>query len=367
MQTPENVRQMMRAELVGMEPYASIDPPEEAARRLGIPVEQVVKMDGNENPYGCSPRVPQVLGSYTEYNRYPDPLQRVVRQALSEYVGQGPEYIVAGAGSDELIDLLLRLFLEPGDSVVECDPTFGMYRFCTRVCGGSIVSVPRDELFRVDVAGVQRAAKNGAKVVFVTSPNNPTGNITPRSDIQHLVDAGLIVVVDETYYEFCGHTVADLVPKNPNLIVLRSLSKWAGIAGLRIGYGIMPRDITHTILTMKPPFNIAKVAELALLVSLQDRELLLSNVHKLVQERERLYGLLGRVNGVKPLPSEGNYILCRVPSGKALMIQQGLAENGLFVRYYNSSLLQDYIRITVSFPEHTDRLVEALSNLLQTG
>ena len=365
MATVEDVRRLMRPHLLGIVAYEAIDPPEEMAKRAGIPPERVVKIDGNENPYGCSPRVAQVLGDYTRYNIYPDPQQRVARQALADYVGVGPEHLVAGTGSDELIDLLLRLFLEPGDGVVDCEPTFGMYRFCTRVCGGRMVPVPRDEKFSLDLEGIERVAREGAaKMIFVTSPNNPTGNIAPREEVQRLVETGLLVVVDETYYEFCGHTVADLVPQYPNLIVLRTLSKWAGLAGLRIGYGIMSPDIVWVLLAMKPPYNITKPAELALLVSLEDRELLLANVRKLVQERERLYTSLAEVGGIFPLASQGNFLLCRVPAERGHQVHQELAQQGVFVRYFDTPRLQDYIRVSVGLPEHTDRLIEALRNVL---
>jgi histidinol-phosphate aminotransferase len=138
---PVDITKMMRKDVLKMRPYTPIVPPEVLAERAGLTMDEVIKLDGNENPYGCSPRVGKALARYPYFSIYPDPEQREVRAALSKYVGMGVEYILAGAGSDELIDLILRLFLEPGDGVVNCPPTFGMYPFCTDVCGGRTVEL----------------------------------------------------------------------------------------------------------------------------------------------------------------------------------------------------------------------------------
>ncbi|MBI2872252.1 MAG: histidinol-phosphate transaminase [Chloroflexi bacterium] len=361
-----NIRSLMQPHMLRLEPYEAVDPPEALAERAGIPQEQVVKLNGNENPYGCSPRVMEAIQRLDRFHIYPDSEQRAMRRALGEYVGLGPEHIVVGNGSDEIIDLILRLFLAPGGAVIDCTPTFGMYRFSTHICGGRTVSVPRDDAFRLDVDAVlRRASESGARLVFIANPNNPSGNTTPREDVVRLLEAGLLVAVDEAYYEFSGSTVADLVPRYPNLVVLRTLSKWAGLAGLRVGYGLMDPAVTEVMLAMKPPYNINQAAEVALLVSIEDRALLLERVGRMVQERERMHSLLERIEGARPWPSEGNFILCQLPEGAGKRVYEGLAKRGVFVRYFSTPRLRDCIRISVGLPEHTDRLVAALREVVR--
>lgn len=359
----QKIEKLMRRHLAQAVGYQPIEPLEILREDAGIPVEGVVKLDGNENPYGPSPRVAKALAKYPFYNIYPDPQQRQIRKALEEYVGIGAEHIVAGSGSDELIDLLLRLFLEPGDEVIICEPTFGMYHFSTEVCGGRVKDVPRDALYDMDVVAVKREVSNNTKVIFITNPNNPTGNVTEEQAILELLDTGRLVVVDEAYYEFCKTTVAPLVPKYENLVVLRTFSKWAGLAGLRLGYGIFPLKIAQYLLKIKPPYNINAAAQVAALESLKDTDYLLGTVEAIVAERERLYVKLKEVGFLKPCPSRGNFILCAVLEGDARDVHRRLRERGISVRYFDRPPLRSFIRISVGKPEHTDILIEALRDI----
>ncbi|MDY6916449.1 MAG: histidinol-phosphate transaminase [Chloroflexota bacterium] len=359
----EGVQRMIRADLLRLTAYQPIEPPDVLGEKTGIPVEGVIKLDGNENPYGCSPRVSEALAAYRSYNIYPDPEQREVRQALQEYVGLGAEHILAGAGSDEVIDLVLRLFVSPGDRVVNCVPTFGMYSFCTEVCGGEVVEVPRDAAFAVDIARVRESLDAGTKVVFVASPNNPTGNITPEPDILELVETGVVVVVDEAYHEFSDVTVAHLVPQHDNLIVLRTFSKWAGLAGLRVGYGILPSSLVPYLLKIKQPYNVNVAAQIAVRESLADIDRLRATVKAIVEERGRLFDRLSDLAFLRPWPSEANFIYCEVTAGDARTIHSELQKRGIFIRYFDTPLLRNSIRISVGKPEHTDAVIAALSEI----
>ena len=354
---------LIRGDLAGIEPYEPIVPLEALSERSGVPVERLIKLDGNENPYGCSPRVPRALADYSFYHIYPDPLQSELQEPLEQYVGVDQKHIVVGSGSDEIIDLVLRLFLELGDKTINCVPTFGMYPFSTAVCGGKTVTVPRDDAYEVDVASVKSAIDERTKVIFIASPNNPTGNAALPNVIPELVDTGVIVVVDEAYYEFSGRTCAPLVPMYPNLIVLRSFSKWAGLGGLRAGYGILPFNIAELIRRIKMPYNVNIAAMIAIRESLADIDYLQDRVKAIIAERERLSARLKEQGVLLPLPSEANFILCRVARGDAREIKQGLDRKGIFIRYYGTPLLRNMLRISVGKPEHTDALVEALAKL----
>jgi len=352
---------LIRGDVKGIEPYEPILPLEALSELSGVPVNKLVKLDGNENPYGCSPRVRRALAEYPFYHIYPDPLHRELQKPLEDYVGVGQEYIVAGSGSDELIDLILRIFLEPGDKVVNCVPTFGMYPFSTAVCGGRTVTVPRDKAYNVDVDAVKSALDKRTKVVFIASPNNPTGNVTKSDAVLELLKTGVIVVVDEAYYEFSGQTFALLVPANPNLIVLRSFSKWAGLGGLRAGYGIFPSNIAELVRRIKMPYNVNAAAMIAMRESLADIVYLRENVKDIIDERKRLSSMLKRQGVLTPLPSEANFILCRVAKGDARKIKQGLEKQGIFIRHFDTPLLKNMLRISVGKPEHSDALVAALA------
>jgi len=355
-----DIRKLIRHDMATLKAYQPIEPPDVLVEEIGIPVEEVIKLDGNENPYGCSPRVRRALAEYPCYHIYPDPEQREVRKALAGYVSVDAAHIVAGAGSDELIDVILRLFLEPGDAVVNCSPTFGMYTFCTEVCGGRVIDVRRDSKYNIDVPKIKAAVDAKTKVIFIASPNNPSGNLTPQADILELLQLGIVVVVDEAYYEFSKATMAQMVSENDNLIILRSFSKWAGLAGLRLGYGIFPEFIADYILKIKQPYNINLAAQVALVESLADIAYLQGTVRKIIAERERLFARLQELEFLRPFPTQSNFILCRVVKGNAKKMRDGLRKKGIFIRYFDTPLLSDTIRISVGKPEHTDAVIKAL-------
>jgi histidinol-phosphate aminotransferase len=366
-----NIKKLVRPELVGMKTYTPVEPTEVLSQRGGVPADKVVKLDGNENPYGCSLKVHQALATYPYYHNYPDPEQRELRKALEQYTGLGRQHIVCGMGSDELIDLTLRLFLNPGEAVINCPPTFGMYPFSTEVCGGRVVDVPRTEDYGLDMAGIKGALNNKTKVIFVASPNNPSGNTATEKEILGLLGTGKIVVVDEAYFEFSNATVANLVPSYPNLIVLRTFSKWAGLAGLRIGYGIFPLEIANYVMKIKQPYNASAPAQAAVLASLTDLEYLRANVARIVRERERLFSNLKELDWLRSYPSQANFVLCspghcgvtgaRQPTARE--IWQQLREKGIFIRYFDTPRLKDCLRISVGRSDDTDVLVKALKEV----
>jgi histidinol-phosphate aminotransferase len=363
MTSPGDMEKIIRPSIKDMPPYVPIEPTDVLSRRIDIHEEKVIKLDGNENPYGCSPKVKQALAGYAYYHLYPDPEQRELRKALEKYTGIRAKNILAGSGSDELIDLILRIFIQPGDQVVNCPPTFGMYPFSTDVCGGRVVSIPRKPDFSVDIAAARKAIDNGAKVIFIASPNNPSGNITGEPETLELLKGRAAVVIDEAYYEFSGVTVAPLVLKYPNLIVLRTFSKWAGLAGLRVGYGIFPSNLVDYLMKIKQPYNVNAAAQVAALESLRDLAYLRGTIKAIVDERERLMAKLSEMEWLQVYPSQANFMLCRVLKGQARAIYKGLREKGIFVRYFDTLQLKDCLRVSVGRPEHTDMLVATLNQM----
>ena len=359
----QGIERFIRSDLVTLGGYSASQSPETLAGKTEVPVEAIIKLDANENPYGCSPRVNQALTTGASFSVYPDSGQTELRKLLAGYSGVSAQRIVASGGSNQLIDLMIRLFVGPGDEVINLIPTFDIFRFSTEMCNGKLVEVPRDENYFVDVSAVKRAISKKTKIIVLANPNNPTGTPTPQKDILELVDTGVPVLADEAYVEFSGETVTQLVTQYKNLMVLRTFSKWAGLAGLRIGYGIFPPQIADYLFRIKLPFTINVAAVAAVRESLADIDYLLDRVKAIVAERERLFGKLNKLKWLKPFPSQANFIFCNVLNGKASEIQQGLQNRGILVRYFDQPLLRNSIRISVGKPEHTDALIEALQEL----
>lgn len=357
------IEKLIRKELLSFGGYSAAASPETLADKIGIAADDIIKLDANENPYGCSPCVNKALSKYKHYNIYPDDGQEKLRKMLAGYAGVGDEHIVAGNGSNQLIDLLIRLLVDKGDEVINCTPTFGIYSFSTKLCDGKLIEIPRDNNFNIDIAGVKAAINKSTKIIFVTNPNNPTGNLTPTKDIIELLDTGVPVVVDEAYYEFSRETVAPLISKYENLIVLRTFSKWAGLAGLRVGYGLFPPAIADFILRIKIPYNVNVAALVAVEESLKDIAYLMASVQRLIDERKRLFIELKKIDWLEVYPTQANFILCRVHKMEAKELHMRLQSKGILVRYFNQPRIKDCIRFSMGKPEHTDALIKTLREI----
>lgn len=326
------------------------------------PSQDILKADANENPYGCVPQAREALAGLAPW-LYPDPTYRELREEVARYCGHGLEasQVVLGTGADEVIDLVLRATLDPGDEMVNLPPTFGMYEFFARLNRGRVVDVPRDEDFQVQPQAVRNALTPRTKVIVACSPNNPTGNPLPREDLLALLETGRLVLLDETYYEFHGETAAPLLREWPNLVIIRSLSKWAGLAGLRLGYGLMTPALADFLQRMRPPYNVNAAAAAAALASLHHADLALSRVRKIVEERERLFVRLLELEVLRPQPSRGNFLLCFVKQGAPADLRAFLQARGIWLRWFSSPPLERTVRITVGRPEDSDRILRALA------
>jgi len=348
-----------------VEPYVPIVPFDVWAERLGRAPESIVKLDANENPYGPSPRALSALSAGKWFNIYPDPDSTALRRSLAGFLNIPMDSILAGAGVDELLDLLLRATLSPGDVVVDCPPTFGMYSFLTGVNNARLLPVPRRSDFSLDMEGIEAAAlaEPRAKVLFVCSPNNPDGSVTSDQDLWRLLRLPLLVVLDEAYVEFHGRSRIQWTREYSNLVVLRTFSKWAGLAGLRVGYGAFPDWLIRRIWPIKQPYNVNMAAQQAAVASIQDADWLLANVERLKAERSRLLESLRALDGLVVYPSESNFILCRVMGRDALEVKHALEREGVLVRYFDKPGLRDCIRVSVGRPQDTDALLEALQRI----
>ena len=337
-----------------MPPY---EPPDSA---LGEQPPRII-LDANENPYGPSPRVKEALAAFDRYHRYPDPDQKTLRGLIARYVGVERESVVVGNGSDELIDLLCRIYLEPGDEVINCTPTFGMYQFSADLCGGTTVEVPRDDAWNVRPQDVRRALSPRSRIIFLATPNNPTGNQADEALVADLLDTGCVVVLDEAYVEFASRgSTCQEVSSHPNLVVLRTFSKWAGLAGLRVGYGVFPSEIRQSLLKVKPPFSVNLAAEAAVEATFLDLPLVQERIGRIVSERDRMAERLAEVPGLKVWPSDGNFVLVTAGAATDRGLKAHLKNEGIAVRAYSHPRLKGSVRISAGLAEHTDALLESV-------
>ncbi len=328
-----------------------------------IPLEQIIKLNGNENQYGPSPKVYQALAEYRKYHIYPDATQVELRKSLAEYAGTTPDRIVATGGGDQLLNVIVRMFIDPGDEIITCVPSYEVYRLYGQIAGAKVVEVPRGDNFDIKPDLVLKAITDKTKLIFLCNPNNPTGTTIPQEDIIGIVNSGVPVVVDEAYYEFSGLTMLPYIEKYPNMMLARTFSKWAAMAGFRLGYGIMHPNMAVQMYKIKPPFGVGVPALVAFKASLEDKDYLLRTVQKIVDERERISKELPGIGPFKPYPSKGNFIFFAVLVGDAGQIVGEMEERGIMIRHFNTPLLKHGIRLSIGRPEQNDRVLTTLKEI----
>ena len=357
----------VRPELESMSAYLPGESLAAFSARTAIPVQRIIKLNSNESPYGPVPSVIEALGDCKNYNHYPDSDAITLRAALSNYTGLEGSHIVLSHGSNELINLLWHIFLSVGDTILCCPPTFSLYTTVTSFCGASVIEVPRTSDFEIDVKGILAALTPTTKLIVICSPNNPTGNPITKAEVLTLLESGRIVVLDEAYVEFSQHPkgFAHLVPHHRNLVVLRSFSKWAGLAGLRIGYGLFPEWIAKYMLQAQCPFEVNLAGHIAAIETLAHLDQVFANVQRITKERERLFDMLKSQSFLTPFPSQGNYILARLDELEITIehLRNTVEEYGILLRYFKQPSMHNFLRVTVGLPEHTDLLAHVLAKV----
>ena len=355
-----NPEQLFRTDLFRSDYHPPLTPPEVAAR-YGLDPASILKLDSGENPFGPSPCVRAALGE-VDPAWYPDPSYQQLRAALGGYVGLPAECIAVSNGADEALDLLIRLCVGAGEAVLDCTPTFPMYSTIAKMRGGRVISVPRLADFSLDVPAILTAVErdSAVKIIFVCTPNNPTGTIATWPEISTLLATGRLVVVDETYIEFQGRacSLAPLVADIPNLVVVRTFSKWAALAGLRLGFACADPRVAAALMQIKAPYNVNRAAEAAARASLADLPYLDANIATIVSERSRLLKALAHYPFLHPYPSAANFIYAETDGPT---IYETLLQHGIMVRYFAAvDMRAAAIRFTIGTPEQNERLLAAL-------
>jgi histidinol-phosphate aminotransferase len=353
-------------QILDIQPYQPGKPIEEVERELGIP--GAVKLASNENPFPPSPAVLEALRkALAGLNRYPDGSGHYLRQALAKQHGVSPDAIVLGNGSNELIELLARTFVRPGDEVVIPHPSFVVYPSIVQAVGGTRVVVALKE-HRIDLPRMRRAVTALTKMVFVANPNNPTGTIVTADEVEVFLEKlpeRVVVVFDEAYYDFAAgpdfpDTLAQL-RQGRRVVILRTFSKMASLAGLRVGYAVADPDCIALVNRIRQPFNVNTLAQFAALAAVGDETHVQRSVAA-VREGVRQVSAALDALGVRYVPSRANFILAEFNDSTGVCDQ--LLKLGVIVRPTASFGLERALRITVGTPEENARLIEALGTVL---
>jgi histidinol-phosphate aminotransferase len=356
--------------ILGIAPYEPGKPIEELERELGI--TDAIKLASNENPLPPSERVQKAIEvAVAHLNRYPDGSGFYLRQALAQRHGVSADHIILGNGSNELIELLVRAFVRPGDEVVIPHPSFVVYPMIVQAVGGIRVVVTLKD-HRLDLEAMARAITPMTKMVFIANPNNPTATIVTADEVERFVarvPERVVIVFDEAYYEFAHgpdfpETMA-YMRAGRKVVVLRTFSKAASLAGLRVGYGVADPDAIALLHRIRAPFNVNSLAQAAALAALQDEAHILECARMIEAGRHFLYDEFTSL-GLRYPPSRANFILVDV-GRNAVDIYQRLLKEGVIVRPMTSFGMESALRISIGTPEENRRLVKALRKVLGEG
>jgi histidinol-phosphate aminotransferase len=334
------------------------------------PDRGAVKLNQNENPWGVSAAVRRETikrMKSRDWSRYPDFVPAALHEKLAAFAGWRSDGVVAGNGSNELIQATLMVTVGEGKRVLISEPTFALYRQVATVLGGEVSSVPLDGELGFDVPALRAAIeKEQPDVVILCSPNNPTGCRIGEDDLEKLLTAtGGIVVVDEAYFEFSGRTVAPLLSAHANLAVFRTFSKAMALAGLRVGYllaaPVLAREVSKAVL----PYNLNLFSQTAAEVAVEFYETeLRPTVGRIVAERERLYAELHNIKGLAPVRSSANFMVVRSAVEPRRVYDELLERHGVLIRDVSGyPMLKDYFRVSVGTPGENDRLLEGLRDI----
>ena len=355
-----------RKSILNIKTYQPGKPIEEVKRELGL--KDVVKMASNENPLGPSPKALAAMRKkLAEVNRYPEGGCFYLRQALARKLNVNPEQLIFGNGSDELIFLALRAFVDEGDEVVVAAPTFLIYEIASRIQGGKIKRVPT-RYFKYDLKTMKQSVTRHTKIVFIANPDNPNGTYVTKYELDAFfkgLPESVIVFIDEAYFDFVSEkdypNGLDYIAKG-NVIVTRSFSKSYGLAGLRVGYGVSKSGIIKYMESVRDPFNVNSVAQAAAVAALKDKKFL-AKTKRLTQAGRKFFYSSFKKLGVRYIPSVTNFVLFEV-GGDAPEVSRKLLKKGVIVRNMKAWGMDTFIRVTVGTEKENKRFIKELKKII---
>jgi histidinol-phosphate aminotransferase len=364
-----SIAELAPAHVRAIAPYVPGKPIAETARELGIPEAGILKMASNENPLGPSPRaVEAIRGALGELNYYPDGSGYELKRALAARFAVGAANIVLGNGSNDVLELVGRAFLRPGDSAVYSQHAFMVYPLVVQAIGATGIEVPARD-FGNDLEALAGAVRSDTRMVFLANPNNPTGTFSPWREIEALarrLPPRVLLVLDEAYGEYLPDELASPTPawlaRHQNLVISRTLSKAYGLAGLRVGYGLADPAVAEIMNRVRQPFNVNHLALVAACAALQDVDFIARSREVNARGLEQLAAGFARL-GLDFIPSRANFLTVRI-GPEADRVYRALLAQGVIVRPIAGYGLPEHLRVTVGLPEHNDRFLAALAGAL---
>ena len=360
---------MWKKNLDKIRPYIPGKPVSEVKREMGL--DRIVKLASNENPRGPSPKaVEAMMKEVPNVNRYPDGGCFYLRKTLSEKLSIDGDNIVFGNGSDEIILMAVRAFVEAGDEVIMSDPTFLMYKLISTAEDACLKTVPCKD-FKYDLDGMLEAITDKTKIIFIANPENPTGSYIPEADLKSFVDKvpeNILIFIDEAYYDYAKGgdypETLDLFDLDKrNMIITRTFSKAYSLAGLRVGYGVMSNTLAEVINKVRDPFNVNSIAQVAAAAAIKDTESLVESVNLVLKEKERFCELF-KLLEIKFIPSRTNFILLDTKRSSEEVFEY-LLKNGVVVRDMSAWGLDGYIRVNIGLTEENDVFFEVFTRAMK--
>jgi len=376
-----DISRLMKVPIKELSPYAHGGNVWEISERFRIPLDQVIDFSGPINPLGTPKKALQSISEHLSLvKHYPDPHHEWLVETLSHYVGVEPNNIIVGSGSTELIYLFTEVFVESGCEAVIPVPTFGEYKIATMKVGGRPLFLRCDPAnnFQLDFEKLETAISRKTRIIFFCNPNSPTGKLYEKDDVLRVVRLGaekdVLVLIDEGYVDFVDdekrYSMAEYVTRHDNLFVLRSLTKFFGLAGLRIGFGIASPDIVRALKKAKMPWSVNSLAMFAAMEAVNDDDFIKKSRLLISRSRRSMKKMLQRVPWLRVYPSETNFFLVRITEGDltSTQLKEGLARKGLLIRdCSNFDGLDDrFFRVSVNKPEQNEKLVKHLESFVNS-
>jgi histidinol-phosphate aminotransferase len=360
---------LVRKNILNIKPYIAGKPIEETKRELRL--KEVIKLASNENPLGPSPKaVGAIKKNLSEINRYPDSQGFYLKNKLARYLNVKPSNIVLGNGSDEIIDIVIKTFVEEDENIISADTTFLEYEIISKVNGRQFITVPL-RYFKYDLGQIKKKIDKKTKIIFIANPNNPTGTYVTKLELEDFMNDlpdNVLLVLDEAYDTFidvddfpCGLNYI----RNKNVIVLKTFSKAYGLAGLRIGYAIASPEFTSYMEKVRQPFNVNFMAQVAAIAALDDKKFLSKTRKVILEGKHYLYDCLNRL-GIVYVPTVANFILIDVArDGKSVF--KDMLKYGVIVRDMQQYGLNNFIRVTIGTKKENERFIKTLKKVIRKG
>jgi len=292
------------------------------------------------------------------FNRYPEVTNFGIRKRIADYIGFEKENVLVGNGSDEIIDTIGKAFISPLDKVLIPSPTFSLYSSIARIYSGLPILIPLNPDYTLPVDKIISESKS-SKITIICSPNNPTGVLYPDEDIKTILDTGILVILDEAYAEFSGHSGLHLLNNYDNLIVMKTFSKAFGLAGFRTGYCVASETLIESMSKVILPYNLNLISLKVVELAIQHEDFMSGVVKKIKENKKYLYGALKEIEGITPIPSSTNFILFEVQNAKK--IYEDLLKRGILIRYFEG---KNYLRVSVGTYEECVKFISELREIL---